>query len=362
MTEDEAKKPDLITMKPEQPPPPRGRSRGGIARAESLSADRRQEIARRAAAARWSAGPVYKATHGSADRPIRIGDMEIPCYVLEDQRRVLTLGGMVRALGMSIGGGSLGLKGDRLSRFVAARGLNPFVSEDLLSRTLSPVKFRVPSGVLATGYEATLLPDLCDAVLAARRAGELNKNQGHIANHCEILLGAFARVGIIALVDEATGYQKDRAADALARILEAWVAKGLEKWVKTFPTDYYEQMFRLRGLEYPNGSVKRPQYFGILTNEIVYRRLAPGVLTELKRVREHSEVTHRPKHKLFQRLTTNLGYPNLREHLGAVVAVMKLSSTWHDFMDKLNRLYPRFGDTIPLPLDYDQSKDDGQGL
>src|SRR2546430_16929624 len=98
--------------------------------------------------------------------------------------------------------------------------------------------------------------------------------------------------------------------------------KEWKVWVQTFPADYYSELFRLRDLDYPAYSVKRPQYFGVLTNDIVYKRLAPGVLAELKRVTPKGE-TGRHKQKLFQRLTNNVGYPKLREHLGAVVATMK---------------------------------------
>jgi P63C domain len=131
--------------------------------------------------------------------------------------------------------------------------------------------------------------------------------------------------------------------------------------VPTFPADFYEELFRLRGLDYPTASVSRPQYFGVLTNDIVYKRLAPGVLEELKRVTPKTE-TGRLKHKLFQRLTTNLGYPKLREHLGAVVAVMKLSNDWHDFKAKLDRLYPRQDVPTQLTLDYAPDEDSGKGL
>src|SRR5208283_382525 len=158
---------------------------------------------------------------------------------------------------------------------------------------------------------------------------------------CDILVRGLAQVGIIALVDEATGYQRDRAADALAKILEAFIAKELQPWVKTFPSDYYEQLFRLRGLQYPTFTVQRPQYFGCLTNNIVYKRLAPGVLAELKKVVPRNE-DGRPTAKYFQKLTTNVGYPKLREHLGGVVAIMKLSADYSDFMVKLNKLYPPY--------------------
>jgi hypothetical protein len=335
---------------------PQGRAKGGVARREALSPERRLEIARKAAAKRHE--PFFTATHGSADHPLRIGDAELPCYVLEDGRRVLSLGGMVGALGMSIGGAG-GRQGDRLYQFVTNKSLSPFVSKDLTSRMENAVRFRAPTGgTVATGYEAVILPDICDAVLAARDANALRADQMHIAKQCEILVRGLARVGIIALVDEATGYQRDRATNALAQILEAFIAKELQPWVKTFPNDNYQEMFRLRGLEYSPASVKRPQYFGKLTNDIVYDRLAPGVRHELKKAIPKRE-NGRPKGTLAQMLTRNVGYPKLREHLGAVVATMRMSGNWHAFKANLDKHYPRYGD-LPL-FDY-ALEDDGKGL
>jgi hypothetical protein len=330
-----------------------GKAKGGLARAESLSPDERKAIAKKAAAARWADG-VVAATHGSEDHPLKIGGMEIPCYVLEDGRRVLQQTGLIKSLNMSHGG-SYSVGGDRLAKFAAQGRLKPYVSNELIERTANPIRFRTPRGSMAYGYEATVLADLCDAVLEARAAGVLQKQQAHIAEQAEILVRGFARVGIIALVDEATGYQRDRASDALAKILEAFIAKELQPWVKTFPADYYQEMFRLRGLDFPGDTVHRPQYFGKLTNDIVYDRLAPGVREELKRAADRNEAG-RPKHKLFQKLTQNVGYPKLREHLGSVVTIMKLSNDWPDFMKKINRLHPRYGETIEMPFDDDQGK------
>jgi hypothetical protein len=172
----------------------------------------------------------------------------------------------------------------------------------------------------------------------------------------------FARIGIIALVDEATGYQADRARDALAKIPETFIAKELRAYVQTFPVDYYQELFRLRGLPFPTDTVKRPQYFGILTNDIVHKRLAREVLDELKRVTPRDEETGRHKHHLFRRLTSNTGYPKLREHLGSVVTIMKLSNVYSDFKAKLDRLHPKYGETIKLPFDYDDKADDGKGI
>ena len=180
---------------------------------------------------------------------------------------------------------------------------------------------------------------------------------------CEILLRGFARVGIIALVDEAAGFQSDRTSTALAKILEAFVAKELQKWVKTFPSEYYEEIFRLRDMEYAKDTVQRPRYFGVLINDIIYDRLAPGVLEELKKVNPKDETTGRRKHRHFRWLTSNIGYPKLREHLGAVIATMRMSNDWYDFKARLDKFYPRQGKPTQLSMDFtDDEPDTGKGL
>lgn len=331
-----------------------GRAKSGKARAEVLSPERRKEIAREGAKARWS-GDVLKATHGSPDRPLKIGDLEIPCYVLENGMRVLSGRGMQSALALGQSHGAL------LKEFMGKDSLKPYINDDLAMALSKPVRFIRPGrgGKTAVGFEATILADICDAVLAARKNGSLVGKQLKIAEQCEILVRGFARVGIIALVDEATGYEKDRAKDELAKILEAFVAKELQPWVKTFPNDYFEQMFRLRGLTFPGNGVKRPQYFGHLTNDIIYRRLAPGVWKELKEKAEKDE-KGRMKHRLHQGLTIDLGHPKLRDLLSSVTTIMKLSDQWEDFKNKLDRIHPAYNETMLLPLEL---KDDtGKGI
>jgi P63C domain len=324
-----------------------GASKGGIARAKALSREQRQAIGRAAIEARWNKagklGRLVQATHGSPDSPLRIGSVEIPCYVLEDGRRVLAQKGMITALGMTPGGSSHGQ--DRIVKFATQDRLKPFTSEKLKPGTLMPIEFRTPDGRRMLGYEATLLADMCDAVLEARRRGSLTEKQQHVATQCEILVRGFARVGIIALVDEATGYQADRARDALAKILESFVAKELRKWVRTFPSEFYRELFRLRGLPY-DGSIKKPQYIGHLTNDLVYSRLAPGVLDELRRLTPRNE-KGQLKHKLFQRLTEDIGHPKLREHLASVTTLMRAADKWEQFTDMIDRALPRY---VALPL------------
>lgn len=330
------------------------RAKGGHNRAAALSPERKKEIAAKAAKTRHE---MLSATHGSEDNPLRIGDIEIPCYVLEDGTRVLSQRGVISGLGMSSGSsGASTNRADRLTIFLGGKGISPFISSDLLAMIENPIRFRYPgSGNPAFGYPAAILADICDAVLQARSASALQKQQEHIAKQAEILVRGFARVGIIALVDEATGYQEDRARDALERILEEFVAKELQPWLSTFPIEFYKELFRIRGLSFPGATVRKPQYFGHLTNEIVYRRLAPGILDELKRVTPR-DAEGKPTAKYFQSLTKNHGYRKLGQHLGAVIALMKISKTWPEFLALLDQHYPRYGDTMALPYD------DGKGI
>ncbi|MCL5808642.1 MAG: P63C domain-containing protein [Deltaproteobacteria bacterium] len=343
----------------------KGKAIGGRARAESLSPERRKEIAQKAARAKWQlekeSDAILKATHGSPDHPLRIGSIEIPCYVLEDKKRVLMQGAMLTSLDMKQGTAGRGV-GDRIEKFLSTKAIKPYAIKYLGDMIINPIKFKTPSGSIAYGYEATILADICDAVLEARKEGKLHYQQEHIAKQCEILVRGFARVGIIALVDEATGYERDKARLELSKILEAFIAKELQPWIKTFDDEYYQELFRLRGLSYPTDTVQRPLYFGILTNDIVYRRLAPGVLDALKKeIGKNSK--GRPKSKLFRKLTNDIGYPKLREHLASVITIMKLSEKYHDFLDKLDRIHPRYKDTQLLPFgEYEAKEDTGKGI
>jgi len=335
-----------------------GKARGGIARAAKLTPEQRKAISRKGVEAKKELAALPKATHGSADRPLKIGDIEIPCYVLEDGTRVLSQRGLIAGIGMSTGSTKSG--DARHIAFFESEVIVPFIVNDLTAMLRSPIKFKPPHGGRpAYGYPATILADICETVLAARQAAKLPPRQSNIADQCEVLVRGFARVGIIALVDEATGYQKDRARDALAKILEAFVAKELQPWVKKFPAEFYEEMFRLRGLPFDPNSVKRPPYFGHLTNDIVYRRLAPGVWKELKaRARKNAE--GKSTHQLHRLLTPTVGDPRLRDLLMKVITVMQLSNKWGDFKEKLDRVAAPYNETLQLPFELEN--DSGEGL
>jgi hypothetical protein len=297
---------------------------------------------------------IHKAICGAPDRPLKIGNIEIPCYVLEDETRVLVQRAMVSALDMKPGTAAATRIGDRLTKFTTTRAINPYISNKLAEMIKSPIKFKTSHGNIAHGYEATILADICEAVLSARKDKKLHYQQEHIADKCEILLRGFARVGIIALVDEATGYQEIRARNALNKILDAYVEKEFLPWAKRFEDVFYRELFRLRGWQYDPLSVKRPILVAKLTTDITYDRLPPGVKDEIKRKNPKSEKTGKYKHKFHQYLTTDIGSPHLDKLLAISIAFMKASTSWRKFISMYNRAVPKPGTNLSLPFEEDE--------
>lgn len=321
---------------------------GGRARASKLTRAQRSTIAKRAAAARWG-GHLPQAICGSPDRPLKIAGVELQAYVLNDGTRVLSQAGFLAALGRHRKASVRREDGEeQVPPILQGKAIKPFISREIIKKS-RPIRFRTPAGNLASGYRADLLPDVCEVYLKARDSGVLAYNQQHVARQAEILIRGLATVGIIALVDEATGYQELRARNALARILEEFVAKELRKWVKTFPLEFYKEMCRLRGIQFPGtgASFRLPAYFGHLTNDLVYSRLAPGVLAELRRKNPVVGETGRRRHKHFQWLTNDIGDPALRQHLWNLITLMRAADEWDAFYAMAQRALPPYS-TAPL--------------
>ncbi len=338
-------------------------SLGGQARAAKLSPEERTEIARAAAEARWereidSEGILIpKATH-SGELPI--GSIKIPVAVLENGARVITQRGMFLALGRhknpSRGQASI----DNRPAFLAASNLNDFIPDEL-RRSWNPVPFRLPKGSggyrgnIAFGYDAQILPMVCHVYLDARDAGKLTKHQVNVAKMAKVLLKGFSTVGIIALVDEATGYQEVRDRRALEAILDRYLRKEFAAWSKKFPDEFYQEIFRLNGWTWRGMQVGKPQVVGHYTNNLVWERLAPNLLQELRdRNPKNERGWRRAKHQQF--LTEDVGDPALAQHLHALMALMRASSAWSDFKNLVQRAFPK---KTSLPM-FDAQLENGE--
>lgn len=288
-----------------------------------------------------------KVIAGAPDRPAILGDIQIPCYVLEDETRVLSQRGLTSGLGLNPDAGF------RMPQFLTSRAIKPFVSKDLAPALESPIVFQNPGGGgVAYGYPPEVLEMTIDAVMNAELAGALPPRYAAVAERARALNGAFRRGGIIGWIDEATGYQEIRDRKALRAILEQYIAKEWQPWTRTFPPEFYEQIFRLKGWPGPDG-VKRPGLIGRYTNDIVYDRLPEGVLDELRR----KNPTVRPgqrRRKHHQWLTGDVGHPALRDHLIGVMALMRAAPNWDAFKRTLVRSYKKRNENVPLALGDDE--------
>jgi hypothetical protein len=336
---------------------PAGRARGGAARAAALTDEEREMAARRAANARWkkpSDPTISKATHMGV---LNIGDIQVVCAVLEDGKRVITQRAVLHAIGRTR------LKGSRfrtesdaveLPPFLTAKNLEPFISSQIVTAS-KPVVFKLPGtgryNTDALGYQAELLPEICRVFVKARQAGQLSKAQEPVADRCELLLAGLATVGIIAMVDEATGFQAERTRDELQAILAAYVSPELLPWTKRFPDIFYEEMFRLLGWSYNPPQIKKPKLISKLTDELIYKRLPPGIREELKR-KNPPDAKGRRKNKNFQHLTDDIGNIHLERQILATTTLMKASQGNRKLFNQLyNAAFPLPGQQLSLGIE-----------
>jgi P63C domain len=281
--------------------------------------------------------------------PLKIGGMEFEAAILEDGSRIISEAKFMETMGM-YRSGALSVRrkdaGAPIPLFLAHKNLKPFAEKHLGSVHFEMKPYRNDRGNVGMGIPAEVLPKICEIWMDANKAGVLGHRQKITAEKAEILLRGFAHVGIIALIDEATGYQYIRARTALEEILDRFIAKEFRKWAKRFPDDFYREMFRLWNWDYQEDTVKRTPLAGKLTKDLVYNRLAPGVREELENKNPKDEKGRR-KRKHHQWLTEDVGDPRLREHLASVIALMRAADDKDAFMRMVNRSLPRY---LPAPL------------
>lgn len=230
----------------------------------------------------------------------------------------------------------------RIAQFASSSQLSPLISKELKECIEKPIEFTSMTSV-AKGYEATILVDICDAVIEARKIGVLQKQQRHIADRAELLMRAFAKVGIIALIDEATGFQEEREKTALKQFLEKFLKEEKGKWIKTFDDSFFEAIFRMKGWDWETAAKgQKPGVVGTYINNYVWARIAPGVLRELKRINPKDENGKR-KGKNPQFIDTDFGHPKLKEHINLLTVLAKASGyNWANWDRMINRALPKF--------------------
>lgn len=277
-----------------------------------------------------------------------IGNKELPCAVLDDGTRILTNTAIFRAFDRPRRGNTESRGGGQIPSFLDAKNLQCFIENDQLFDGSYSIQY-MSQGRQLTGYKAEILPKICDIYLEARAADILTVSQLPLAAAAEVLVRALSKVGITALIDEATGYQKDREQNDLQRLLEKYLSAERLAWAKMFPDEFYKQLFRLRGWSYNPLSVKRPQYVGTLTNLLVYEKLPPNVLEELKKRNPvKNKQTGRREATHHQHLSEEIGQKDLHDHLMQVIAIMRISPDWDTFIRHFNKAFPSATEQLNL--------------
>lgn len=320
---------------------------GGKARAARLTSEQRSEIAKKAAAARWGADLPVAVSEGV----LEVAGLSFPCAVLSDGSRVLTEAAFMETMGIYRSGALSVRRGEASARIplsLAFKNLKPYVERHLGDVHRDSFAYIAKNGQINKGaVRAETIPKICEVWIDADRDNVLGKRQKLIAARADLLLRGLAHTGIVALVDEATGYQELRARDALARYLEQYVAKELRQWVRTFPRSFFEELCRLKGIPLPE-NMRLPKYFGLILNDLVYDRLAPGIRKELDEKNPRENGRRRNKH--HQWLTEDVGNPRLLHHLGLLEGIGKAfeDGDWEGYKNAINRRLPKPHSSLPL--------------
>ena len=277
---------------------------------------------------------------------LHIGDIVMPCAVLEDGTRVIGENGINSNLGVS-GGKNYRLRGKMenetggpIPMFLASKPLIPFIEKSFEEKDLMPVQY-LSGDKIYIGYKAEILPKVCEVWLMAREEKKLQTSQYPKAKKAEILMRGLAHIGITALVDEATGYQYEREKAELQNILRSYISDELQKWQKMFPDAFYFEIFRLNNWDYTVSSIKkRPGVIGTWTKELIYKQLPKEVLEELQKNTPRSPAGNYTA-RFFQSLTPDIGHPALTAQIYKVIGIMNISSNWKEFQRNFNKMVDR---------------------
>lgn len=272
--------------------------------------------------------PVQTAV---ASGPLKLLNVEIDCYVIEDGTPIMSTRNITKAIDKR-------WKGNTRSEypvFLGAKNLMPFVSDEL-KEILVPVKVKDGNRIIH-GYNAEILPLIADVYLKARDKKALTDSQEGIAQRCEMIVRSFARVGVTALVYEATGFEKFKRPDALRMLVESYLTEEERKWVKEFPDEFFEGLDRLYGNQ-RTFSRNRPPYYGKFIRSYVYDPIEHGIiLKELDERNPKTEKGYRKK-RMHQFFNEEKGLKVLRAQIWQIVALLNVSPNKRRFESNFERL------------------------
>ena len=334
----------------------KGKARGGIARANSLTTDKLRDIAKKGASARWDDSIEIAKRAGE----LQLGEIIIPCAVLEDGTRVLSERAITKAFGGKRGGSHWRrLKenpdGAYLPVFLSAGNIKPYIISELRDSLARRRLYRIKKGgSTAYGIEATLLPKICNVYLKMRDAGNaLTVSQIPLSIQADVIMRGLAEVGIVALIDEATGHIEEKHKEEYRELFREFIRKECREWEKEYPNQFFDLLYRLYELPKPNNG-KHPKFFGKFIRKYIYIPLANSNGAILETLDEKNPVIYQNggrRYKMHQFLSEMIGVPAFRAHLWQVIGIGNSSLTKESFDRGFSRAFPKKGDQNELILD-----------
>ncbi len=315
---------------------PKGKARGGHARAAKLTQEERSQIARKAALARHG----LRATHrGNFQQDFGIN---VDCYVLNDDAKtaVISQRGMGSALGLGEGG-------SRLPSFIKGKIVSQYVGQELREKLEKPLIFQGPSAggdsppqSQVFGYDVTILIDLCKAIVRAEAAGKLLPQQANVARQAYIVLAASAKAGIKGLVYALAGYDATR--QEVIDAFKVYVREEAREYEKEFPDQLYEEWYRLYGIPRPERN--KPWKFKHLTVNHVYQPLARSS-GKILALAQAQRTNNQERNKKLHQFLSDVGVKALRTQLGQLLGIARVSATQEQYEGFVRQL---FGDQPDL--------------
>lgn len=316
---------------------------GGKARAEALPDERRKQIAKDAATARWAeARPLQAIKRGNFKDEFGI---DVDCYVLNDAQKsaVISQRGFASALNIKNSSGTA------LSRFIRGSAISNALGSELLEKLSKPLIFKgLPAGPgeppvdAIHGSDVTLLIDVCKALVQASADGKLRSSYDDIVKQAQVILSASAKAGIKGLVYALSGYDATR--EEVIAAFKAYVQEEAKKYEKEFPNELYDQWYRLYEIPVPERG--KPWNFKHLTIKHIYYPLAKsnGKIYEL--VKANKATGGDRQKKLFQFLNA-VGARALRMQIGRVLEMSESSVSKAEYEKKI---IERFGGQQEIEL------------
>jgi P63C domain len=241
---------------------------------------------------------------------------------------------------------------------VGVANFRPYIDVDKVIDRM--VSFRLPEvdGLdrAVKGLPADVLIDVCRGLVSALEASTrpgsgftLTPRQLDMALQASMFVSACAKVGLDALIDEATGAQYDRVEDALQLKLRAYLDQEMRAWEKTFPDELWAEFGRLTG--WTHSVTQRPKYWGKLVMELVYEYLDPDVAAWLK----ENAPTPRHGQNYHQWLSSQYGLKKLTEHIWTLIGIARTCENMTELKDRMAELHGRQYVQIRLSLPYPQN-------